>query len=141
MIQQFLRTAVGQTATAQGIPGFQMEYGDQGWQNLQADDSGEILVYLDGPVTWRYTDITFLTEEYSPRMFFMKKSELDLTPEEHSTIVETCRTMVRQFITVLSGMGFPATEINALEFWNAYDANYDGILLTFKVKPANEALC
>jgi len=141
MIQQLISTAVGQTATAQGIPGFLMKFGDKEWQNLQVDEGGNIEVYLDGPITWDYTNITYLTERYPLRMMFMKKSELAMTPDEHSVITEACRVMVREFILVLSSMGYPITDANALEFWNAYDANYDGILFTFKITPDNEALC
>lgn len=141
MIQPFISGAVAQTATAQAIQGFQMKYGDKGWQNLKMDEEGNIVVYLDGPITFNYVNITFLTEEYPLRMLFMKKSELAMTPDQHSVITEACRVMVREFILVLSSMGFEITNAKALEFWNAYDANYDGILFTFNVRPSNEALC
>lgn len=141
MIQQLISIAVGQTATAQGIPGFQMKYGDKGWQNLQLDEGGNIEVYLDGPITFNYVNLTFLTEEYPLRMLFMKKSEMDMTPDQHSVITESCRIMVREFLLVIQSMGFPISNVNALEFWNAYDANYDGILLTLKIIPDNESLC
>jgi len=127
-------------------------HGPQHWANLVNDefDFGEFkgTCFLDQPITTEYqlTAGGYIGEFYNITIFFMLKSELDWTPEEHDEFcIEPANNAIRQFIAILQNANDIIDEVSSptsLEFINLLDVNVSGKSLTIKLKPRiNASVC
>ena len=131
---------------------FGFNHGGSHWQNLLNDeyDFGDFdgVVFLDQPITTEYqlTAGGYIGEFYPVTLFFMMKSELEYTPQEHeANCIEPANDAVRQFISICQSRGDLVDEISdptALEFTNLLDVNVSGKSLSIKIKPyINKSVC
>ena len=131
---------------------FGFNHGASHWQNLLNDeyDFGDFdgVVFLDQPITTEYqlTAGGYIGEFYPVTLFFMMKSELDWTPQEHeANCIDPTNNAVRQFISICQSRTDLVDEITtptALEFVNLLDVNVSGKSLSIKIKPyINKSVC
>lgn len=127
-------------------------HGGSHWSNLVNDefDFGEFqgTCFLDQPITTEYqlTAGGYIGEFYPVTIFFMIKSEMDWTPQEHEEkCINPANNAVRQFISICQSRTDLIDEIQnptALEFINLLDVGVSGKSLTIKIKPRiNSGVC
>lgn len=131
MIRQLLATAVFNST------GFEMKHGDEGWNNLRADEGTSRAVYMLDPIKFNITDLTFMQETYPVIMLFMQKSQLDMTPEQLDSITSLPRQDLRAFVAYCRDCEEiqQISDVSAVEFWHVYDSDYSGWMLYFNCKP------
>lgn len=119
--------------------GLSMGHGDDAWNNLRADNGATDLVLLVDPIKFGIEDLTFLKERYPVIMLFLRKSELDSTPEQLATITEVPRNYVRAFIAGCRDDSriSKIANIDAVEVLHLFDSDYSGWLLYASITPAN----
>lgn len=119
--------------------GLTMGHGDDAWNNLRADNGTTDLVLLVDPIKFNITNLTFLKESYPVIMLFLRKSELDNTPEQLATITEVPRNYVRAFIAGCRDESRidSITSINSVEVLHLFDSDYSGWMLYCSITPAN----
>ncbi len=117
-----------------------MKHGTQSWNNLAADEVGAETVFLVEPLKFNIKDTTFMQEDYPTVMLFLRKTELDASPDELEVITEYTRQLVRAFITECrdsTQLVRSITNINAIEVLHLFDAGLSGHMLTFNIVPQN----
>ncbi len=130
---------------------YAFNHGQQHWANLVNDefDFGDEqgVVFLDQPITTEYqlTQGGYIGEFYPITLFFMLKSELEYTPQEHEVnCIEPANNAIRQFISICQSSDLIDEILNptALEFTNLLDVNVSGKSLSIKIKPRiNASVC
>ena len=150
MIISIVRQLVAQLDVEGVTYGF--GHGPSHWADLINDefDFGEFkgTCFLDQPITTEYqlTAGGYVGEFYPITIFFMLKSELDWTPEEHEEFcIELANDAIRQFISICQSrtdLLFSIESPTALEFINLLDVNVSGKSLSIKMKPQiNKSVC
>ena len=131
---------------------FGFGHGPQHWANLKNDefDFGKFdgIAFLDQPITTEYqlTAGGYIGEFYPITLFFMMKSELDWTPEQHEeNCIDPCNNAIRQFISICQDRNDLIDEVSnatALEFINLLNVNVSGKSLNINIKPRiNASVC
>jgi hypothetical protein len=120
-------------------------HGASHWANLVNDEyefgGTQGMVFLDQPITTEYqlTSGGYIGEFYPITLFFMLKSELDWTPQEHEeNCIDLANDAIRQFISICQSrtdLVFEVLNPTALEFINLLDVNVSGKSLSIKIKP------
>ena len=118
--------------------GLEMIHGDEGYNNLSADEAGDEVVYLIDPVKFNLVDLTFLREQYPVIMLFLKKSKLDDTPAQLDSLTQIPRLKVRSFIATCRDSGrVDISNVNAVEVLHLFDADYSGWMFYASITPKN----
>lgn len=131
---------------------YDFNHGASHWANLLNDEfefsDSKGIVFLDQPITTEYqvTAGGYIGEFYPVTLFFMLKSEMDYTPQEHEVnCIEPANNAVRQFISICQDRNDLIDEVSsptALEFINLLDVNVSGKSLSIRLKPRiNTGVC
>lgn len=86
-------------------------HGTKGWQNIQGDDVGSPVVFLDEPI---FSNDTFhqgglVDSEYPLRMMFLTNSQHEDTPDKSREHIDAMRRLRRQFVLRLKEAKDPTT--------------------------------
>jgi len=139
MIKQLIGTLV---AGSSGLP---YDFGDKGWQNLQADEQASEFVWLLDPVQFNFVDTTFMQESYPVVIMFLKKTKLDATPQQLDAATDAMRMHVRSFVNYAVSqkqLVKAITDLRSIEIHHALDADYSGWMLYATIQPyATESTC
>lgn len=145
MIISILNTLVsGMTSSTDK---FTFGYGADWFANLDLDEATFPVVYLDQPVTndYQLTAGNYIGEIYPITLFFMYKSELDYTPQQHDVnCITPANNAIRQFISVCqdSELIDEVSDASGNEFTNLLDVNVSGKSLSITLKPRiNASAC
>lgn len=131
---------------------YDFNHGALHWANLLNDEfefsDSKGIVFLDQPITTEYqlTAGGYIGEFYPITLFFILKSELEYTPQDHElNCIEPANNAIRQFISICQSRDDLIDEIStptALEFTNLLDVNVSGKSLSIKIKPRiNTGVC
>lgn len=123
--------------------GIVLYHGQKEWQNKHAETDflqvgGALQVYLDDPITWRYSNLISLEGEYYIQMIFHGKSDWEnWTPAQHQVVIDQAHMLARDFIIKCRDDSriSSITDINMLEFTSEYDVCTSGVTLTCKIRP------
>lgn len=128
-------------------------HGDKAWANLKADEKKYPCVILVEPV---YSDDVIrqggLYESAYPLfMIFVDRTELRFTPEQHRPIVDSMRSLSRQFLLKLKAVKTTSTNehvfksienIKTTDTFNEFDVNTSGVFINFTATPLNsDSVC
>lgn len=118
-------------------------HGTRSWQNLISEKSifGLPAVYLDEPLISNDTIMKsgYVQESYPLKMFFLDKSELSWTPDQHQEVIVSMRTLRRKFLAKMMS-DERIREVNYVrttDVMNILDHNLSGCLLEITVVPFN----
>jgi hypothetical protein len=116
-------------------------HGEKSWQNLQADEIQNVVVFLDEPITSNdvLTQGGYIEEEYPLSMLFVNKTELDFTPDQHRVIIDAMRELSKRFILRLQANSNVRSVKNSIrvDVTNIFDVNLSGVILKIVVVPYN----
>jgi hypothetical protein len=121
--------------------GIQMVHGEKAFLNLVNDRHNNAdVIHLVDPIKLKINETTFMHESYVLTMLFLSKSKLDDNPTQLAGLSEPMRIKVRAFLAGLRDSNLiqkPITNIEALETYHMFDADYSGWMLFITVKPMN----
>lgn len=119
-------------------------HGPKSYDNLFMDstDKTKMVVLLDYPITSKDSIKTsgLIEETYQVTMFFLKKTNLDDTTDQHLTQIKTTWAKANQFLHKLM---FDNTDVRTVAnsgktgLINLFDANWSGVQLDFELTPFN----
>lgn len=117
--------------------GLTMIYGDEGWNNLFADEQLGEAVYLLGPSRFKITNMINLQENYRVQLLFLQKTQLDYTPLQQDTATLAPRLKLRDFVAYCRDADTIAKFdlVECQEVWNVFDCNASGWLLICDIIP------
>lgn len=142
VIQDFVANQVG-LLTVEGSSPAQAPtfiHGNEGWQNLLADEVMNDIIFLDEPVSSNdtYAQGGLLTEAYALSLLFLTKSELDYTPEQHKPLIARMRRLRLAFIQALSRSGLLLNknyQLKTIDVVNVLNVNMTGCLVSITITP------
>lgn len=144
MIISVLNTIVGDMNS--GGKSYHFDYGQEGFLNL-IEDEAEFpgVLYNTRSVFDLFANQTgYISETYKPNMFFLFKSELEWTPEQHDVnCIQPAIKAAKEFVTRCQNANDLINSIvispGAREHINLLDANASGIEINFEIQLKIEA--
>jgi hypothetical protein len=121
--------------------GIQMVHGEKAFLNLVNDRHNNAdVIHIVDPIKLKINETTFMQEGYPLTMLFLSKSKLDDNPTQIVGLTDPRRLKMRAFLAGLRDSNLiqkPITNIEALETYHMFDADYSGWMLFITVKPMN----
>lgn len=119
--------------------GIQMVHGEKAFLNLVNDRHNNAdVIHIVDPIKLKINETTFMQEGYPLTMLFLSKSKLDDNPTQLVGLTEPMRLKMRAFLAGLRDSNLiqkPITNIEALEVYHMFDADYSGWMLFVTIKP------
>jgi hypothetical protein len=120
-------------------------HGEKEIQNAISDEidleAKEAAVYLDEPIRSNdnITKGGYIEETYPIEMLFVKKSQLDWTPEQHQVVILEMRDLRRRFLNRLASNSNvrSVSGVTTIDIKNIFNVNLSGVILRLTVVPFN----
>jgi hypothetical protein len=120
-------------------------HGEKDYQNLLAEgvnfDLQDVTVFLDQPISSN-DDIKksgYIEETYPLSMAFLKRSELDFTPDQHQVLIDQMRVLRKRFLNRLTSNSNvkSVSSVQTTDAINVFDVNLSGIVMKLTVVTFN----
>jgi len=120
--------------------------GNDGYQNLQADEITNDIIILDWPIVSNddYKQGGLLEENYTVNILFLTKSEFDNMPDQHEVLIARMREQRRVFLNKLSTYATGPNKavrsfgsIKTIDLVNIFNSNRSGVMLSLRITPLN----
>lgn len=123
-------------------------HGEKSWQNLEADEVLNHIVFLDEPITSNDTmhQSGAFDEAYPIVLFFAEKSEMEWTPEQHQVAIQRQRYQRKKFlnhlVSLIGDTIINFGSIRTMDAKNVFDVNLSGCILYINITPlVNYSVC